>query len=296
MSSTDGTTELAQNAAETPSVEAEQDETLTPEAGEGEAVEGDEQEADDSEEIEHDGAKYRIPKAVKPLVMMQADYTRKTQEVAKTREELNNERESFIKESEARRQSEKDIGRVAVMDEELEQYKKVDWQAFRATNPEQAAAAFQDYSMLRDRRDELATKVQTDVQKRSQEAQQTFAKRYAETNNTLARDIKGWNQDTANKLRDFAVANGASQQDILTLAVNAPLVKLLHKAYLGDQLIAKQAQAAKAARIDVARPTQEAQPLTSVTRRPSGNAKAGLHDGLSADEWLRRRNAQVKRK
>src|SRR5882757_5915233 len=141
MSSTDGTTELDPNAAETPSGEAEQEETLTPAEGEGEAIEGGEEEADDSEEVEHEGAKYRIPKALKGALLMQADYTRKTQELAEKGRGLDSERESFTKESEARRQSEKDIGRVAVMDEELEAYRKVDWQAFRNTNPEQAAAA-----------------------------------------------------------------------------------------------------------------------------------------------------------
>ena len=40
---------------------------------------------DDSEEVEHEGQKYRIPKALKSALMMNADYTRKTQEVAEQR-------------------------------------------------------------------------------------------------------------------------------------------------------------------------------------------------------------------
>ena len=215
--------------------------------------------------------------------------------MAEARRGFDGERETFSKDMESRRASEKEIGRIAVMDELLEQYQKVNWQELRMTNPEQAASAFQDYSLLRDQRDKLAVKVDADVRKRAQEAQQDFATRYEKTNTTLARDIKGWSDKLASDLRNFALANGASQQDILTLAVNAPLVKLLHKAWLGDQLVAKQAAAAKAARAAANEP-EEAQPLTQVRRRPSGNAKAGLHDGLSSDEWLRRRNAQVKRK
>jgi hypothetical protein len=284
----DGTEELDPIATETPSDQAGDDVA-------DQAVDTGEEEAEELDDLEHDGKQYRIPKALKGGFMMQADYTRKTQELAEGRRGLDSERDSFTKESEARRHSEKEIGRIAVMDEDLEAYRKVDWAAFRATNPEQAAAAFQDYSLLRDRRDELAGKVNRDIQQRTAEAQQSFAKRYDATNVVLAKDIKGWNQDTATKLREFALANGATQQDILTLAVNAPLVKLLHKAWLGDQLIAKQTAAAQKAKV-AANEVQEAKPLTTVTRRPSGNAKAGLHDGLSTDEWMRRRNAQVKRK
>lgn len=40
---------------------------------------------DDLEEVEHDGKKYRIPKAVKPALMFQSDYTKKTQALAEQR-------------------------------------------------------------------------------------------------------------------------------------------------------------------------------------------------------------------
>lgn len=43
---------------------------------------------EDDEEIEHDGKKYKLPKAVKPLLMFQQDYTKKTQEVAAQRQAL----------------------------------------------------------------------------------------------------------------------------------------------------------------------------------------------------------------
>jgi len=287
-----GTEDFAQGGADTPTNEGGTEQELTTET---EQLEGDAEVEEELDDLEHEGKQYRIPKALKGGFMMQADYTRKTQELAEARRGFDGERETFSKDMEARRQSEKDIGRIAVMDELLTQYQSVNWQELRMTNPEQAQSAFQDYSLLRDQRDKLAVKVDADVKKRSQEAQQEFATRYEKTNTTLARDIKGWSDKLASDLRNFAIANGASQQDILTLAVNASMVKLLHKAWLGDQLVAKQAAAAKAARAAANEP-EEAQPLTQVRRRPSGNAKAGLHDGLSSDEWLRRRNAQVKRK
>jgi hypothetical protein len=55
---------------------------------EGEAIDP----AEDGEEIEHEGRKYLVPKALKPLLLMQADYTRKTQEVAEQRRAVMAER------------------------------------------------------------------------------------------------------------------------------------------------------------------------------------------------------------
>src|SRR4051794_25376107 len=43
---------------------------------------------DETEEVERGGKTYRVPKALKGELMMHADYTRKTQEVAATRRAL----------------------------------------------------------------------------------------------------------------------------------------------------------------------------------------------------------------
>lgn len=231
----DGTESAALEAPEAASQEVVQETAdLQPELGQ----DGDAEIAveDDSEEIEHDGAKYKIPKAVKPLLMFQADYTRKTQDVARQREAIEARAAEVAREAEVRKGLETDIGRLSLIDERLTEFQKVDWAAARAVNPEQANNAFQEYVMLRDQRENLATKVQRDIHERSQKAQQDFAKRYAETMEVLARDIKGFNQDLADKLRDFAIASGMSRSELETVATNAPMAKLLYKAFLGEQL------------------------------------------------------------
>ena len=56
---------------------------------------------DDGEEIEHEGRKYLVPAALKPLLLMQADYTRKTQEVAEQRRAVQAERQALHQTSQA---------------------------------------------------------------------------------------------------------------------------------------------------------------------------------------------------
>ena len=68
-----------------PEVDAESySDDETPEAdAEGAPDEG--QPEDDTEEVDWDGAKYRVPKPLKDALLRQADYTRKTQELADQR-------------------------------------------------------------------------------------------------------------------------------------------------------------------------------------------------------------------
>lgn len=248
------------------------------------------------DEIEHSGAKYKIPKAVKPLLMMQADYTRKTQEVAEQRKSIESEREAFTKSIESERQHVKDLGRLQIFDEALSQYEKVDWQTLRATDPDRANAAFQDYMTMKAQRDALGGKVQKAIEEQSTQAQRDFAKRYEETSATLARDIPGWTEAVP-KLRDFAVANGVTPEDLRLIATNATYAKLLHQAWVGSELIAKQKAAAKAATARQPGAEAEVKPLKTVGSKPlSGAARPGLHDDLSADEWARRRNEQIRKR
>ena len=49
----------------------------------------------DSEEIEHEGEKYRVPKALKNAFYAQADYTTKTQTLAEERRSFEAERQQL---------------------------------------------------------------------------------------------------------------------------------------------------------------------------------------------------------
>lgn len=286
------TTTADQTAPETASQEVEQEtELLQTEPEQQEEVTEGEQPEEEFDEIEHDGAKHKIPKALKPLFLMQSDYTRKTQEVAEQRKAVEAERENVKKTVEFERQLTAEIGRVKVFDETLEQYTKVDWASLRAQNPEQANAAFQDYIQLKDQRDKLASKVHDDLQKRQADQQREFAKRVEEGQQVLLRDIPGWSPELANKLVTYAKSAGLTDADIASYQDNPRAVKLLHSAYLGQQLLDKQKAAARAP----VKTDTPVQPLKQVARKPSGAAKPGLHDDLSPDEWRKRRDEQLRK-
>ena len=216
--------------------------------------------AEELHEIEFDGERYSVPKKLKDGFLMQSDYTRKTQTVAEERKAIEAQREAIKAEREASQAHVRDIGRVYHINDQLAELEKTDWAKLEQENFFDAQAKFRQYALLKDERERLVSKIQDGERTRSQEAQQAFAKRYAEANETLAKDITGWNQELATKLRDFAAANGATEDDIRAFAVNAPLVKLLHKAFLSDELVKQQQTAAKAAE-----PKIPPKPLTKVS-------------------------------
>ncbi len=239
------------------------------------------------DEIEHDGKKYRVPSALKPALMMHADYTRKTQELAAARRSLDTERETF---SRSALTHVAEVGRLTALDEDIAKYARVDWQKLSADDPFAAQQHYMAYQQLKDQRNELAGKLIQGERARSHDAERTFANRYAEANAVLHRDVKGW-AEAAPKIAEFARRSGVSQDELAHIATSPTLSKLLHQAWLGERVITTQK---KAAAETAKAPTAE--PLKQVAKGRATPATSGLSDTLSAEEWVRRRNEQIRKR
>jgi len=219
---------------------------------------------DDSEEVEHEGQKYRLPKALKPLLMMQSDYTRKTQEVAETRRALEERQQQFQQQAQAVQENIRDYARLTALDEQLAQYQQVNWQALEAEDPIRAGQLFRQMSLLRDQRAGLAQQLAAKEQQRSEETQRERAKRLQEAEATLAREIKGWGPDLKAKLAEFSEKQGFTRAELA--GVDDPrVIKILHAAYVGAELLQKQLAAARAAA-----PQTPAKPVPTVGGKGQG--------------------------
>jgi len=281
-------TDLATNP-ETPEVETEGVETLETEQPE---VEGEESQAappePETEEVEHEGQKYHIPKALKPALLMQADYTRKTQGVAEQRRQWEERASALQAQEKAQSEHLTDIAKVVALNDALAQFEKADWPAIRAKDAGVAQDLWLQYQQTRDARDKAVQALQQKVSEKQLETQRETAKRIEEGRAQLARDIKDWSPELAGKLNSFATSEFGFTAQELGQVSDPRIVRLLHAAYLGKQSQTKQA-ATKTAAV-----AQAAKPLPTV----AGNAgtKKGLSDELSAEEWVRRRNEQLRRR
>lgn len=272
--------------------DADQEGAETDEEAEGEDETGDDQKTDESEgdfeELELDGKKVRIPAAVKPLLMMQADYTRKTQEVAEQRREVEAAREAVKHQAEAQKQFRDDYGKLAAYDASLAQFEQVDWAKLVEEDPVRAQKLDIQHRQLRDQRQQIAAGIQQKEQERSQAEQRDFAKQAEESAKVLQRDIPGWGPETQQKLREYGLKQGYGD-DELNSVVDARAIKILHKSRLWDEHVEKQKAAA------TKKPKPSVQPLAKPAKGRAP-ARTGLHDELSPEEWAKRREQELAKK
>jgi hypothetical protein len=270
-------------AAETPS--DVEDQAGTEDANtEAEAPTGGE---DEFEEIEYSGKKYNVPKELKPGFMFQADYTQKTQQFAESRREMEARQQVLDQHAQMAGQYAREMGQLAILDEEIQKWDKFDWNAKWREDPTTAAKWSHDLQRLKDRRGNLAQSVSGLHQQNVARQQQAFTERVNKAKEAIQKEIKGWNSDLDNKLFHFAQEQGLQPHELQMLATDVRLVKVLHKAYVADQ-------AAKAAA--KSKGTDSAvKPTITVSKRSSA-PPTGLSDNLSMSEWIKRRNEQEKRK
>lgn len=251
----------------------------------------DEQQDDDEIEDELDGVKVRGKKdsieKIKSERLMQADYTRKTQEVAAQRKELEAQRENAVRHMQLAEQFAEEVGTAKAIDMRLQQYAQVDWNQLEQADPAQAMRLQREMRDLQAARGQIAQSIAAKHQQRTLEQQQEIAKQLQEGNEVLAREIKGWGPEKATEVRSYAASLGFNDQQIAGIT-DPRLVKVLHDAMVLNQLRAKAQQKPK--------PEAQPAPVTRVTGGKSVQASTGPNDKQSMDEWLKARNAQLKRR
>ncbi len=203
----------------------------------------DEPEEDEEFELDDD-LKLTVPKTaaqklreLKEGNLRQADYTRKTQELADQRKAFDTERQTI---GDATQQELTLFAQASTLGQRLAAYQQVDWNAWNAKAQadydldEQAkiSSAWMDYQQLKDRHGNAVGQLRQMETERRSKTQQETAKRIEEGRVELARDI-GWNDDKKAKLTDYALAKGLSRDDLADLlglhrALGSSLLGLAH--------------------------------------------------------------------
>lgn len=251
----------------------------------------DEQQSDDEIEDELEGLKVRGKKdlieKIRAERLMQADYTRKTQEVAEQRKAIESQREEIAKQAKFAQDFVEEIGAVKAIDIRLAQLSQVNWEQLEQSDPAQAMGLQRQIRELQATRAQVTNQIATKQQQRALAEQQEFAKQVQEAEAVLQREIKGWGPEKERQVTDFTLSLGFTHQQIKGIT-DPRLVKVLHDAMVLNQLRAKAQQKPK--------PEAQPAPVTRVSGGKSVQASTGPNDKQSMDEWLKARNAQVRRK
>lgn len=238
-------------------------------------------------DVEYDGKIYQVPPELKEAFLRQADYTRKTQEVAEIRKQA----EAVRAEAETVRQvaGEELNARVTLtnLDSQLKQYEGVDWNAYDPNDPlaeVEMSRHWRNYQALQQQRGQVANYLQTAEQQRSVSAQQETVKRLQETRSFAEKEIKGWTPEIDDQVTNFAMNDLGFPREALLNAYSPPVYKALYLAWLGAQSI--QRSAAKPA--PVAAKPQPLQRITAKSNVPSVKSP----ETMSMDEYAAWRSKQ----
>lgn len=282
----------------------DQVEDIDPETGEPRTPAAD----DDTDEIEHAGQKYKIPKAVKPLLMMQADYTKKTQEVAESRKALETERSTWqaqqTERAEVVQKLQEDVGRVYTLKSQLAEFDKVPWvEAFQAAaasdDPARESAkvnaAFAQYRALQAEAETAEKSLTEKTEKLRLDAERETATRMEETGKVLARDIEGWGEERFNSLVSIAKSEGVTPEEMHTWDDPRAwkLLNRLHLTLAENQKL--QTQLKSKTTVDRHAASAGSQPAATV--RSGGVPATGApRDDMPIEEWVKRERERVARK
>ena len=242
---------------------------------------------EEDEEIEIGGRKLAMPKSIaaeiKAGTMRNADYTQKTQAVAAERREVEAERARVREEAQQQQQFIKEVARVHALDDALEQFKQVDWDALSDQDPVQAQKLSFQFQKLQQQRNEAAQAV---TQKQTEHAlaeERAFATQLQEADAYVQREIPGWTKERGQIINDFAQANGVKlDQAFAKLIIQQPaLIRLLDQAEKFHQLEKKQA----------AKPPAPKDPPPPVKRVGAASAAAKPDPTKMTDaQWYAARN------
>lgn len=195
---------------------------------------------DDSEEIEFNSQSYKLPKEIAEAVKgMQKDYTVKTQTLAEQRREL---------EAQAQFQQEslKEYTQVMALNERLAEFDQVDWNALVDSDPQLAQKLSLQRDAIKSKRDELSNGLTQKYQAKRLEAQLSEAKQIEEAEREIRRVIKDWSPDLDSKMQDFAVKRyGFPAEYVRNYKQDPKVAKLLHDAFIGQQIIQKNTEKPK---------------------------------------------------
>ncbi|MCP4410088.1 MAG: hypothetical protein GY807_20555 [Gammaproteobacteria bacterium] len=263
-------------------VEAEAEEpTAEGEAEAEQASEGDEAEY---AEVEHNGKKYQVHPDLAEGVMKNADYTRKTQEIAENRRQLEGQQKAIEYQRNASEQEINARAAIASIDQQLQQYANVDWNA-DTEDPWALQKAQMHMMSLRDTRSKAEQLLGHLQHQRSEQTKQATADRLRQTAEYAQTNIKGWTPDINTKVETFAVQELGFSPEQLTNAYSPQVYRALHLAWLGHQSMQKQTAAPK-------RQAPTAKPLSKVNAKASPTARKSLSE-MSMDEYAATRNKQL---
>ncbi len=205
---------------------------------------------DGFEEVEIDGWKGRVPKEA---ALRQADYTRKTQDLAEQRKQVEASLERLTAIDEAQTRA---IAQVAINHSQLEQYKDIDWDAWDEADLRESQKHWRIFQQLKEQQNEAIAQYNSVGEAQRSVVQQETAKRLEQADRFASEKIPGWSMETAKATLDFSRSTyGLTDSELASAISEKPeVLMLLHDAMEGRKLRATAATKDKVVKQQAVKP------------------------------------------
>lgn len=244
-------------------------------------------------EVEIDGKLFAVPEELKDGYLRQADYTRKTQEVAQARRHVETMLATASQAVQASQQFADIVGQIKAADASLQAFHSLNWNELRASDPVEYATKQADYARWQSYRDGLVRNLQDTKAQVDYAMAQDMAAKVHEGAQLLSQAIPGWGEQRMKELRAAAARHGYNDQELDSIA-DPRAVMILFKAAEYDKLQA--AKVSKAQQVKnlppVAKPTARSQDKAAFQKARESFRKTGGNDldqlsGLLAQRFNR---------
>lgn len=222
-----------------------EDEAAPEEDNAEEPIEEPEDQQDDLVEVEYDGKAYQVPPELKDAMLRHSDYTRKTQEVAEMRRQVEMQA-AMVQEAQAFQAAhQQKFAQLSQVESQLAQLQQIDWNALADSDP------MQYLKLDRQARDlsEIRNRVMADIHGAHQQYQahreQQIGQTVQEGTKILTEKIKGWSKELASQLKSSAAQNYGFTEAELAQVYDPRMVQVLHDAYKWRQLESAKPQITK---------------------------------------------------
>lgn len=212
----------------------------------------DEEESDEEQPVQSVKLKVNGEEIEKPfdevvaLAQQGLDYTKKTQEVAEKRKELESlENQIRLQEQNLQQQSMlnseliQDVAKITALDQQLSEYQDVNWEQLSDSDFVTAQKKFFTFNQLQQQRSNLVSQFESKRQEALNKQQQMVADKVAKGREVLAKEIPNWSQETTQEI----IAIGREDYGFTDAELNAIIdprhVRVLHDAMQWRKLKSK---------------------------------------------------------
>ena len=230
--------EVVDEAEEPTDVEEEVEETEEDEPETEDDVEEDSEEQTlETVKLKVNGEELEKPlDEVVALAQQGLDYTKKTQEVAEQRkqletleQQLKTQEQQFAEQAQLNNLLIEDVAKITALDQQLSQYANVDWQKLTDSDFVEAQKQYMAYNQLQQQRNDAVSQFEAKRQSALAKHQESLAERIRKGKEVLAKEIPNWSPETTQAVVTTGKEYGFTD-DELNAIVDPRHVKVLHDA------------------------------------------------------------------